>query len=115
MKELKVGERITIECVRDKEEAQSICKNCVFLDGGCGCIPCDGCDRTDENSVKFVEVKARTFTTEELEKLKADVRKETIEEACNNVFKILMSTTHLLGDACDEISNLLKKSMEETK
>lgn len=75
MKELKVGERITIECVESACGDQ--CRECFFCDIGCNPdMRCMSYERPDRTSVTFQEVQVRTFTDEELEKLKAEAYTE---------------------------------------
>lgn len=101
MRELKIGERITIEPVEvDSEE----CTGCVFNDIYCH-KPCRDIEDKLEKLIIFKQVQVHTFTDEELENLKADVRKETL-----NQVKLLVHWPNV-KDAIAEFESL----MEETK
>lgn len=54
MKELKVGERITITLEAVEHED---CNGCFFKDGGCYNFKCDYAERSDNKRVIFKEVK----------------------------------------------------------
>ena len=58
MKELKVGERITIECVETNEDKPFVCDKCFFHDIFPFCPHrCCAANRKDGKNVIFKEVK----------------------------------------------------------